>query len=195
MQTIPAAAWMDGGETVILRRARTGDAEAGEELFLKYLKESPSISRLLRRALMNPEDREEMLHEIYMQLVCSRNDFRGEARLSTYVYQVARMTIIQKYRKDNALKRRMMIMAIQMLQDFPGSAELSPELSYSRKEKCRMVGKLIDELPEAYRDVLKLRVLQDLSYEQIAGQMQLPINTVSTKIHKGKKLLQAACKG
>lgn len=190
-----ATAWIDGDETLILQRARAGDAEAGEELFVKYLKESPPISRLLRRALMNPEDREEMLHEIYMQLVCSRHEFRGEARLSTYVYQVARITIFQKYRKENALKRRMMLKAIEQTHDVPDSAQISPELSYSRKEKCRIVWKLIDELPAAYRDVLKLRVLQDLSYEQIAGRMQLPINTVSTKIHKGKKLLQAACKG
>lgn len=195
MQAISTSAWIDRGETLILRRARTGDTEAGEELFLKYLKESPSISRLLRRALLNPEDREEMLHEIYMQLVCGRHEFRGEARLSTYVYQVARITIFQKYRKENALKRRMMLKAIEETQDVPDNAQMSPELSYSRKEECRIVGKLIDELPDAYRDVLKLRVLHDLSYEQIAGQMQLPINTVSTKIHKGKKLLQAACKG
>jgi RNA polymerase sigma-70 factor, ECF subfamily len=195
MQTISAAARQDGSETLILRRARTGDAEAGEELFLRYLKESPSISRLLRRLVMNPEDREEMLHEIYMQLVGGRNEFRGESRLSTYVYQVARITIFQKYRKENALKRRTAINAIEATQDYPDSAQIGPEASYYRKEKCRIVGKLIDELPDAYRDVLKLRVLNDLSYEQIAGQMQLPINTVSTKIHKGKKLLQAACKG
>src|SRR5262245_53680502 len=92
-------------ETDLLRKAREGDRAASEQLYVRYLKESKSILGLLRRALPNPEDREEMLHEIYLQLISGTNTFRGESKLSTYIYQVARITVFQKFRRENTLKR------------------------------------------------------------------------------------------
>src|SRR5262245_37554076 len=92
-------------EVDLLRRARDGDSAAGEEIFVKYLKESRAINGFLRRTLSSPEDREDMLHEIYLQLVSGNNTFRGESKLSTYIYQVARITVFQKFRKENTLKR------------------------------------------------------------------------------------------
>jgi len=62
------------------------------------------------------------------------------------------------------------------------------------KEARQILSDLINRLPEAYRETLRLRVLEYLSYEQIAARMQLPLNTVSTKIHKGKKLLATILK-
>ena len=173
----------------LLRLAREGDQKAAEELFTKYLKESKSIQGLLRRALSKIEDREDMLQEIYLQLISGRNVFRGEARLSTYVYQVARITVLQKYRRENTLKRGKIYRTISQTFDLADENQNSPEYAYSMKESRRILLDLMEKLPHAYREVLKLRVLEDLSYEEIARKTDLPINTVSTKIHKGKKLL------
>lgn len=176
-------------EIDLLRRAREADPAASEELFVKYLKESRSVNGLLRRALSNPQDREEMLHEIYLQLISGQNSFRGEARLSTYVYQVARITLLQKFRKENTLKRGKIYRTISEPYDIADGIHSNPEYAYSLKEARQILSDIINRLPDAYRETLRLRVLEDLSYEQIASRMQLPLNTVSTKIHKGKKLL------
>jgi RNA polymerase sigma-70 factor (ECF subfamily) len=176
-------------EMDLLRLAREGDQSAAEELFTKYLQESRSIQGLLRRALSKKEDQEDMLQEIYLQLVSGRNLFRGEARLSTYVYQVARITLLQKFRRENTLKRGKVYRTISQTFDVADQNQASPEYVYSMKETREILLEILEKLPLAYRDVLKLRVLQDLSYEEIARQTGLPINTVSTKIHKGKKFL------
>ena len=176
-------------ETDLLRRARDGDPSAGETLFKTYLKEARSIQGLLRRSLYRPEDREEMLHEIYLQLVSGHNTFRGDARLSTYVYQVARITILQKFRRENTLKRGKIYRTISEPFEIPDQNQSNPEYAYSMKEARQILRELIERLPAAYRETLRLRVLEDLSYEEIARRMDLPLNTVSTKIHKGKKLL------
>lgn len=176
-------------EIDLLQRARSGDKKAGEELFLQYLQNSKSIQGLLRYALPNPEDREELLHEIYLQLIGGRNLFRGDARLSTYVYQVARVTIFQKYRKENTLKRGRIYRRISDSVDVADRPESSPEYSYKVREARELIHELIGRLPDAYRDALKLRVLEDCSYEEIAEKLKIPLNTVSTRIHKGKKLL------
>ena len=176
-------------EIELLQRARNGDRNAGEELFVKYLKESKSIQGLLRYALSNPDDREEILHEIYLQLIGGQNIFRGDARLSTYIYQVTRITIFQKFRKENTLKRGKVYRQIQEPFDIADSEKSSPEYHYNIKQGREILSDLIGRLPEAYRETLRLRVLEDLSYEEIAQKLKIPLNTVSTKIHKAKKLL------
>jgi len=176
-------------EIQLLQRARDGDREAGEELYVKYLKENRSIQGLLRSGLSNPEDREEILHEIFLQLITGHNVFRGDARLSTYIYQVARITIFQKFRKQNTLKRGKVYRQISEPVDIPDREEASPEYSYKVKQAREITAELIDRLPEAYRETLRLRILEDLSYEEIAAKLNIPLNTVSTRIHKGKKLL------
>jgi RNA polymerase sigma-70 factor (ECF subfamily) len=177
-------------EVDLLQRARSGDKAAGENLYVQYLQKSKSIQGLLRHALQNPHDREELLHEIYLQLIHGRNTFRGEARLSTYIYQVARVTLLQKYRRENTLKRGRIYRQIHEAPDIAADHETSnPEYFYKRKEGREILEELIGRLPEAYREALRLRVLEDCSYEEIAERMKIPVNTVSTKIHKAKKLL------
>lgn len=178
-------------EVRLLRSAREGNAAAAEELFLNYLKGSRSIGCLLRKALANPADREEMLHEIYMALVSTSNLFRGESRLSTYVYRVARITIFQKYRRENTMKRRQLLQTLTEALEPGDNGRSSPEAAYMLEQNHQLVERMIQELPGAYQEALRLRVQKDLSYEEIAAQMHLPINTVSTRIHKGKKLLAA----
>jgi len=181
-------------EMQLLHSAREGHAPAGEQLFVSYLKESKSIRSLLRRTLSNVSDREEMLHEIYVQLVSGQNQFRGDARLSTYVYQVARLTVFQKYRRDNSKKRCRIEGRVEELEGVPDCDSASPERSCIRKEVRRILSDLIESLPEANREALRLRVLDDLSYEEVAGMLTLPIKTVYTRFHRGKRLLLLALK-
>jgi RNA polymerase sigma-70 factor (ECF subfamily) len=178
-----------GNEVELLHSAREGHSTAAEKLFVNYLQESKSIRSLLRRSLSNCNDREEMLHEIYLQLISGQNNFRGEARLSTYIYQIARITVLQKFRRENMLKRRRIEGTVSELDGVAGDHNLSPEHHYCVQEGKRILSDLINQLPAAYRRAVQLRILDDLGYEEIADEMKLPIKTVYTKIHKGKNLL------
>lgn len=181
-------------EVELLQKARAGDPQAAETLFTEHLQNSRSIQGLLRRALPLPEDREEMLHDIFLQLTSGRNTFRGDSRLSTYVYQVARITVFQKFRRENTLKRGRTYRTIVEATELADGVQSNPEYSYSLKEGRKLLHGLIEALPEAYREAMRLRVVEDRSYEEIAQRLQLPLNTVSTKIHKGKKLMAQALK-
>src|SRR5262245_27907182 len=103
--TASGASTIVNEEVELLRQAPEGNAAAAEKFYKEYLQDSRAIQGLLRRALPIPEDREEMLHDIFLQLTSGNNSFRGESRLSTYVYQVARITLLQKFRRENTLKR------------------------------------------------------------------------------------------
>jgi len=176
-------------EVELLKRAREGDQQAADQLFTDYLKNSRPIHALLRRALSNPEDREEMLHEIYLQLITGGSSFQGKSRLSTYIYRIARVTVFQRYRRENTLKRGKIFRKVMEDTEIPADESAGPEYSFSVKQGREIIRDLISMLPEAYRSVLELRVLHDKSYEDIAEDLKIPINTVSSRIHKGKKLL------
>jgi RNA polymerase sigma-70 factor, ECF subfamily len=176
-------------EIELLRQARDGDPSALETLYVTYLKGSNAIQALLRKTILRSAEREEMLHEMFLQLISGKHPFRGEAQLKTYIYQVARITIFQKFRKENTLKRGKAFRVISELGEPQDPIQITPESSYSFKQARQLVQNLIEKLPVTYRDVLRLRVMDDLSYHEIAVEMNLPLNTVSTKIHKGKKLM------
>lgn len=176
-------------EVELLKKAREGNQQAAEELFTDYLKNSRPIQALLRRALSNPEDREEMLHEIYLQLITGGSSFQGKSRLSTYIYRIARVTVFQRYRRENTLKRGKIFRKVMEDTEIPADDSAGPEYSFSIKQGREIIRDLISMLPEAYRGALELRVLSDKSYEDIAEDLKIPINTVSSRIHKGKKLL------
>jgi RNA polymerase sigma-70 factor (ECF subfamily) len=150
-------------EVELLKRAREGDPQAAEELFTDYLKNSRPIQGLLRRALSNPEDREEMLHEIYLQLISGGSSFQGKSKLSTYVYRVARVTVFQRYRRENTLKRGKIFRKIMEDTEIPADDSSGPEYTFSVKQGREIIRDLISMLPEAFRSLLELRVLKDKS--------------------------------
>ncbi len=177
-------------EVELLRNARAGNPVSGERIFVTYLKGSRSVAGLLRRYLPNPEDREEMLHEIYLRLISGNNTFRGKARLSTYIFRVARVTLFQKFRLKNTLKRGRLFRIIS--DDGPYIADgvqSSPEYTYRLKEIRQILSDLIARLPGPYAEVVYLRVMEDLTYDEIGKKLNLPSNTVASRIFKGKKIL------
>ena len=176
-------------ESELLQKARNGDPVAREELYNTYLLNSQSIQGLLRRLLSNPEDRTEILHDIFLQLITSTPSFRGDSRLSTYVYRVARVTVFQKYRRENTLKRGRTYRLILDAEELADEKLLDQEYFYGMKQARQILIDAIKSLPEAYRETLNLRIFEDLNYSEIAKRLNLPINTVSTRIHKGKKVL------
>lgn len=72
--------------------------------------------------------------------------------------------------------------------DGTGGAE--PEQNYLNRELRQNIDQAIAELPENYRDVIYLRYIEDLSYQQIAEATGLPVSTIETRLFRGKKQLQ-----
>ncbi|MEW5979275.1 MAG: sigma-70 family RNA polymerase sigma factor [Acidobacteriota bacterium] len=181
------------GEFEMLRQARAGDGKAASELYENFLKNSRPIMALLRSSFGNEEDRRDTLHDVYVQLVSGRNDFRGECRLSTYVFQVARFTIYQKYRRESTESRgkALQVNWDESVENSVCSTEGDPESLYQWKETREVIHRLIGQIPACYRHPLLLRMIEELSYRKIAERLHIPIKTVATRIHKGKKLLTA----
>jgi RNA polymerase sigma factor (sigma-70 family) len=182
-------------EADLLLRARNGDQLASEQLFVLYLRESVVIRSLLRRAVSDPEQRTDVLHEIFVVLITAKSTFRGDSSLSTYVYRVARITIFQKFRRENALKRgRIYRMISEPLETLEDHRLRSPEQLYRVREFRKVVIKTIAKLPEKFREPVRLRLMEELSYAEISAATKETISNIAFRVKKGQKLLAARLK-
>ena len=185
-------------ERELLSRARAGDRQAQAVLYEQYIYGSAAIRGLLRRAVSDEAQREDLLQEIFLAATRTEGEFRGDSRLSTYLYRVAQVTILEQYRAANTKKRGGHVRFIQEseLAESPSRELRYTPLEFEEVETRLAMDKMMAMVPEAYREALRLRIIEDLDYQQIAERLSIPLNTVGTRIFKGKtvlvKLLQEA---
>src|SRR5881296_3466126 len=89
------------GERELLSRARAGDREAQAVLYEQYIYGSASIRSLLRRGLPQEADSDDLLHEIFLAVIQGAGEFRGDSRLSTYLFRIAQLKLLESYRTAN----------------------------------------------------------------------------------------------
>lgn len=141
---------------------------------------------VVRGVLGNRDDVEDVLQNVYVKVYRGLAGFRGDSKLSTWVYQIARNEAInaaRKHRPDNKSLDDMELRA---------SNAHDPETLYGKHELGERVERAMAELDENYRMVLELRYMGERTYEEIAEAMGIPIGTVKTYIHRGKAQLKKA---
>jgi RNA polymerase sigma-70 factor (ECF subfamily) len=177
-------------EVELLKRARCGDEAARETLYLTYFAKNKQVSALLVREIRNPADREDILHDAYLSLVRSMAEFRGDSKLQTFVYRVVQITILQKHRRDRSDREDKMV---RLTFEFEGEERIRElafcDYQFERVEAGATAEKLYAFLPEPLRTAFRLRLSDELSYEEIAAITKAPVNTVATRIFKARNVL------
>lgn len=122
------------------------------------------------------DDADDITSETFARAWAGRDSIHTET-VKAYLFAIARNLYLQDYRKR---KRQ-----IELSDSLADSAPAPDQLAESRLELNRTI-QAMQALPEADRTVLLLRVQQELSYEEIARTMQLPLTTVKVKIHRAR---------
>jgi RNA polymerase sigma-70 factor, ECF subfamily len=174
----------------LLKKARRGDESAREELYVTYFSGNKQVRALLAREIKNPGDREDVLHDAYLSLVRSLAEFRGDSKLQTFVYRVVQITILQKRRRDRSDREDKMVRLTFEFEGEERRRELScQDYQFERVNAGATAEKLYTFLPEPLRTAFRLRLSDELSYEEIAAATKSPVNTVATRIFKARALL------
>ena len=178
-------------ERELLARARGGDRQAQTTLYEQYIYNSNAIRGLLRRAVHEEAEREDLLQEIFLAAIRGSGEFRGDSRLSTYLFRVAQLTVLESYRAANTQKRggHIRMVAESDWSENPAQEPSSRPLEFEEIETRLALDKLLEQVPEAYRGALRMRLFDELDYQQIADRLAIPLNTVATRIFKGKTVL------
>ena len=143
-----------------------------------------TVYSVVRGVLGDSDDVDDVVQNVYIKVYKGLAGFRGDSKLSTWVYQIARNEAINATRR-----RRFDVKPLEDI-DLRVAVEDAPDAEYGRRETGERVNRAMSDLDENYRMALELRYMGQRSYEEIAELMGLPIGTVKTYIYRGKAKLK-----
>lgn len=147
---------------------------------------------ITRLGVRNPDDRDDVLQEVFIKIYRNLNDFDERLSFSAWVYRIAHNEAISWYRKRKVRPEGNLIEDGDTILSLLDDGHEDAESRFDRKIDAGIINKALDDLPEKYRSVLILRYFEHLEYEEIADVLKLPIGTVGTLIHRAKGQLRAS---
>jgi RNA polymerase sigma-70 factor (ECF subfamily) len=162
-----------------LDRLRRGDRRAFESLVTMH---QHRVYGLALRMLGSPSEAQDAAQEVFIRAFRSIADFRGDARLSTWLYAITSRVCLSRLGSGG---RRRMHEGEEVLARLPDGAP-PPGETIERSELEAALRRAIGELPEDRRIVVLLRDIEGLAYEEIARALALPVGTVRSRLHRAR---------
>jgi RNA polymerase sigma-70 factor (ECF subfamily) len=150
------------------------------------------VWRLARRLTDSEEEALDTTQEIFLRVWRGLPGFRGEAKLSTWVFQIA-WNYLRAHRRKMGRGLFIVTEDANASQELVAQAEDSapdPERRARATELLERVEVALDRLPEHYRVVVWLRDGEDLSYQEIADALDVPIGTVRSRLARARANLK-----
>ena len=178
-------------EQASVRRVQDGDVNAFGDLVAAYEK---NVYNLALRMTGSAQDAEDMAQEAFLKAYSSLAGFRGESKFSVWLYRIVSNVCLDFLRKKG--KRQTVSLSAEdddgedVVLDVPDTAQ-SPEALLEKKLTRDAVRRGLASLPEDARQILLLREIQGLSYEEIGETLGLEAGTVKSRIFRARKKLCA----
>ncbi|WP_254712847.1 RNA polymerase sigma factor [Polaribacter sp. AHE13PA] len=143
----------------------------------------------------NKEDAEDIAQEVFLEIFRSISKFKGDSKLSTWIYKIATNKCLEFIRKKNT-KKRFAFMQTILGNEIPLDktsyfTEVNhPGILLENKEKSATIFKAINTLPEAQRIVFTLAKIDDKSYQEIVEITGKSLSSVESLMFRAKKSLQ-----
>lgn len=174
----------------LIGRAKTGDEKAYAELMKRYKK---SVYHTLLKMVRNVDDAEDLTIEAFAKAFRNLDKFDPKFTFSTWLFRVATNNCI-----DFIRKKRLETMSISSgFVDDSGSEVAmdlkdfnpNPQEDVIKGQRMEIVKSIVDKLPNRYKTLVQLRYFQELSYEEIAKELNAPLGTVKAQLHRARELL------
>ncbi len=167
-------------ERLLVVRCQAGDQAALGELIARY---SPGLRFFLRRLSDQGETADDLLQETWIDVYRKINRLQRPDAFTAWLYRIARDKAYRELRRPTSRCVR--------IDENLADSIASEEVSFTAEE-VENVRAALDQLPLEQRDVLVLRFMEEMSYEQIAEVIARPVGTVRSRLYYAK--LARACK-
>jgi len=163
--------------------------EQEDERLLRDLVHSHNarLQRFIMRHIGNSSDAEDLTQQAFVEAVRSYRSFRGESQLSTWLYGIA-LNLVRNH-LSRAPERRHQFVGEQALFD-EATPEGSPDILVEQSQTLRLLQESLDELPENMRQILLMVGVDELSYEEAAALLAVPIGTVRSRLSRARSALR-----
>jgi len=162
----------------------------------------PFIDPLFNLALnltRNPKDAEDLVQETFLRAYRFFDSYKPETNIKAWLFRILRNTFINRYRAAKSRPEQVDFGKLEATYERIIDEEFLRENQPLSPEQTLMDGVLDEEvnsamaaLPEEYRSVVLMALLEEMSYKEIAEALSIPLGTVMSRLHRGRKLLQAA---
>jgi RNA polymerase sigma-70 factor (ECF subfamily) len=174
----------------LLQQIKSGNEKAFKELVQDF---GPRVFNLCYRFLLNNHDAEDVAQEVFIEIHKSVRNFKGEAKLSTWIFRIATTKCLDELKKRKRKKRIVSfgkVIGLDKIANWLSGSE-SPETIIEQDESVRLLLQALDALPENQRIALTLSKLQDYSSTEIAEVLNISLTAVDSLIYRGKQNLKS----
>lgn len=174
----------------LMSHFQMGTVEAFDILVSRY---KDPLTNYIYRFLGDMKECEDLLQETFLRVYRNRHSYRRIAKFSTWLYTIAGNLARSEYRKRK--RRRLYSLQSVNRDDEEYEVEIPDETFAPDKHtdstiQDRYIQEALKQIPEEFREVVVLRDVQQLAYEEIAEITGLPMGTVKSRINRGRTKLQ-----
>ena len=149
------------------------------------------------RMTRNPSDAEDLVQETFLKAYRAYHTFQEGTNLKAWLYRILTNTYINKYRKDSRRPSEVDLGSVEDLYLYRNiGSEESAEAARTTEDRVLEglveadIKKAVEDLPENFRLPVLLADLEGFSYKEIAEILDIPIGTVMSRLHRGRKAMQ-----
>ena len=175
---------------LIDRAVMEKDQQAYATLMKRYKK---AVYFMILKMIRDTDDAEDLTMEAFAKAFKNLHKFKKDYTFSTWLFRIATNNTIDFIRKK---KLKTMSLNTTLSDDGGNSVNIdveddenNPQDEFIRSQRIEMVRVFVDKLPAKYRKLVELRYFQELSYDEIAQELDKPLGTVKAQLHRSRELL------
>ena len=175
-------------DTDLVARAAAGEGTCFDALVERYHRQ---MVNFVFRMVGNYETALDLTQEVFIKVYGSLGRYNPEFKFSTWIYKIASNTAIDYLRKQSVALSPLYLVNDDEEFELPIPAKgPSPERALERSERSAQIEEAISKLPPRYRELIVLRHVSDLSYDEIAEVTSLPLGTVKNRIFRAREAMR-----
>jgi RNA polymerase sigma-70 factor (ECF subfamily) len=183
-------------DRILVDRFKNGDASAFDEMVSRYW---DRIFSMVNQLLRNAQDAEEVTQDAFIRAHRGLENFRGDSAFSTWLYQIATNLARNRYwywwrrKRDQSVSLDAPLgsdSTTTLAEILPAEAETPDDITVTREFVAR-IGSGMERLGTKHREILILRNVKNLSYEEIAKILGISVGTVKSRIARARESLRS----
>jgi RNA polymerase sigma-70 factor (ECF subfamily) len=188
----------EASDRELLERCRAGDETAFDDLVLRHQQRAFNIAF---QVVQDYEDATEVAQDAFVKIYRNVDNFRWECEFTTWLHQIVVNLARNKYRWWKRRGKQASVSMDSPITTADGEMSLqiadsadAPDVQTVKAEFLELLSQRVDELPPNFRQVLILRNVDNLSYEQIAEVLACSVGTVKSRIARAREMLRESMK-